>query len=347
MNNIFNFGIISFRQKLKYLYQKNKIHYFFTKNSLLVLILFCLETLLLPSPVSAHLGNGPPFLRVNGKFAQTNPYYQGPVTLNIPLDLTSNVMLVNKPFTVSVDIPSLQKQTFMPPGFFNNVKFRWTYATGSNFDAGSGEYKYGNSANYIFSQPGSYLITLEGRAPQDQGFAIIDTDQVNVLPSLNYKLPKVTVFAGIPKSADKPAVFTAKATIDPSVHTVRFLWDFNNGNISSGNKIQHAFANDLKTKGIGLIFTRVVDDHGFVTDIGFNANVENNRLSFAPFSTTVGKVKTPLLMGNISQAQSFLNQIKSPQKNQSQFPWIGIIIGGALLAVIFTLIRLTRRSKSI
>lgn len=129
---------------LYYFDEENYLNYIF------LVFVFWLQS------ASAHLGSGSTFLRVNENFAQNKFLYLGQITLSLPLDLATNPYLVNKPVTFSVDISSLGKQTFMPPGFFNNVQWRWSYATGYNFDQGNGEYQYGDKMTYAFTTPRSY-----------------------------------------------------------------------------------------------------------------------------------------------------------------------------------------------
>lgn len=323
-------------------------NFFFFSRKFFLSIILSIATLFIfqPSPVFAHLGGGPPFLLVNGKFAQTNPYYQGQITLNIPLDLAEESVMVGKPITFAVDIPSIQKQTFMPPGFFSEVKFRWSYATGDNFGQSNGSYKYGNSATYVFSHSGSYLITLEGQGPTDQAFVIIDTAQVDVVDSPSYVLPQVSVFAGLPSVDSKPVLFVANAKLDKSISSEHYLWDFNGGKLQSGKTAQHTFAEDLKTMGIGLVYLRVVDDKGFVKDIGFTIESNNGKPDVKQFGSVTSNSDISLVKsGTYQEAQKLTQQVKASVSKSAILPWYYVVPALALILGIFIIIYFTKRGK--
>src|SRR3954467_836058 len=83
----------------------------------------------LPVTASAHLGNGPPFMKVNGKYSQTNPYNQGSSTLTMSWDSAPETYLVNKPITFAIDVPVLMTATTVPVSFAKNIQVRWSVAT--------------------------------------------------------------------------------------------------------------------------------------------------------------------------------------------------------------------------
>ena len=308
-----------------------------------IFLIAAVLTLLSPTKVSAHLGNGPPFLQVDNAYAQTNPYYEGPVTLNVPLDLVSNNFLPNQPINFRVVISRLQNQTFTPPGFFKNVTFRWSYDGGDNFDQSNGEYQYGNSAPYSFPHPQSYLIVLEAKSPLDQGFVVIDNVQINVVPSMGYKLPQPSLFIGT-NALDpvKTVHLVSRPGLDPSVTSAHYLWDFGEGKLEGGKGIDHSFSGDIQKTGEGLIYNRVVDSNGLVADTGLQVENTKGKLNFHPFGNMTA---VPVSYG--TYAQSLASNKKNPaltSQKSSSFP-IYLPLSAVAFIVLMLLIRILRTRK--
>lgn len=306
----------------------------------MIVIVFGSGYFLLAPPVLAHLGGGPPFLRVDGIFAKTNPYYQGTVTLNIPLDMAQKPQLINVPVVFSVDIPSLQKQTFMPPDFFHNVKFRWSYASGDNFDQASGVYQYGNRTTYIFSHPQSYLVTLEAKSPMDQGFVVVDNVQVNVIPSVGYVLPHVALFIGTHNlNPLQPVRLVSQSIFDPTVTSAHYLWDFGEKKLEAGKSIDHTFQKDIATLGVSYIYHRVVDDNGLITDIGLQVENTNGKLNFHPFGNMSN---IPVRYGTYQDAiVSEKNNTAKLRVKKTSFPF-AILVGFLIFIFLSFFLRFIR-----
>ncbi len=269
-------------------------------NAVISLLLFLASFLFLVAPVQAHMGGGPPFLKINDTYAQTNPYYQGQLTLTIPQDNAPKSYLVGRPIQLAIDVNALTKQTTIPPEFARKLTFRWYVATGDNFDVVSKEYKYESAVTYTFPKPQSYLIIIEAKAPSDTDYITLDTVQLNVLPASSYKLPDVSVVVGTQHADPQKSVLLVSQTrFDQSVTSEKYLWDFNDGKLSHGLRVERTF-DAINDYGIGMIYHRVIDDKGFIADIGFTAEKVQGRLAFAPFGnmTTI-----PLKVVSYDEAQ--------------------------------------------
>ncbi len=73
--------------------------------------------------VFAHEGDGPPFVKVNDIYAQTNPLFEGIPTekgLIIPQDIAPHTYLVNTPIHLVID----PVQLGLDPSTLNEVEFR-------------------------------------------------------------------------------------------------------------------------------------------------------------------------------------------------------------------------------
>ena len=124
------------------------------KLSVTTLLLFLF--FFLPATASAHLGNGPPFMQVNGKYSQTNPYNQGSSTITMSWDSAPETYVVNKPITFAVDIPVLMAATTVPLSYAKDIQIRWTVAIGDNFEKKETKFETGQSFTRTFTKPGSY-----------------------------------------------------------------------------------------------------------------------------------------------------------------------------------------------
>ena len=130
----------------------------FTKVCLILLI----STIITVQEASAHAGGGPPFVKVNGEYALTNPLFQGNVNekgLEIPQDITKSLYTINTPITLDVEIDKLG----LSPENTEQVEFIWTFSKGDNFQHKVHKPLTGEHVTTSFSNVGSYLITVESR----------------------------------------------------------------------------------------------------------------------------------------------------------------------------------------
>lgn len=91
--------------------------------------------------------------------------------------------------------------------------------------------------------PRQGLITLEAKAPNDQGFVLIDNVQVNILANNAYQLPKLSLVIGTNNSLNSEVFFLSQTTFYKSVSTAHYLWDFNEGKLE---KVRTIFSNELE-----------------------------------------------------------------------------------------------------
>ncbi len=246
-------------------------------------------------PVNAHLGGGPPFVQIDGKYAQSNPVYQGESIVHLPQDLSPDTYVVNSPIVLSVDIPALTRQTTIPAAMAKDLTFRWSYALGENFEKRDPHYQQGSKTSYSFTKPGSYLIILEGKSPLDASYLTLDTVQIDVVPHDSYLLPKPAMFIGTDSNnPTKPVVFVSKATVDSSTRLKSVLWDFGDIRLSSGKQATHTFS-DLDQYGIASVINRVIDQNGIIADVAVKVENVDSVLSLKPLATssadliTIGK----------------------------------------------------------
>src|SRR5579859_5562686 len=137
---------------------------------ILCFITFIIIFVLNNKNVSAHVGGGPPFLEVNGVYAQTNPYYFNDPVITIPQDYTGKSYMVNQQIDLFVDL----NQLLVPPEIAAQTTFRWT------FEEGGQEYAFGVKQKHTYTKPGSYLISLDVKAPGETQYTLIDTVQIDV-----------------------------------------------------------------------------------------------------------------------------------------------------------------------
>lgn len=307
-------------------------------------LLFFLLFLFVPHFVFAHSGGGPPFLKVNEKYAQTNPYAGSIITLNIPQDIPPETYLVNKPITVSVDMDRLTKQTTIPPDLVDGLKFRWSLLDGDNFDKQIGGYQFGKEITYHLKTPKSYLLKLEIKSTEDDDFITFDTVQLNVVPNASYQLPKVSVFIGVQKDdTSKPILFVSQAKADPKSSIQKYIWDASDGKLENGSSLQHTF-DPLSAYDTREIYHRVIDSKGFVTDTGFVGEIIQGKITFVPFGTMK---KGSFIQGTYSEAERLAHRSgKSISGNWGIVLWVvGQLIGLSVMALLFAKYRKIKKKK--
>lgn len=283
-----------------------------------------------PLNTHAHLGGGPPFLKVNGKDAQTNPYNQGTTSaFTISWDTPPDVYLVNKPITFEINVLELMKATTISPDQANLIKIRWSVATGDDFETKDGKYVEGSKITKTFSKPGSYLVVIEAKLPNDSEYILINTVQIDVKPSVDYQLPFVTTYIGTQNDdPNKNVLLVSDATTDPTVKIKKYIWDFGDGKPRFESSVNRRFER-VASVGVETVFHRVIDENGFVSDVGFYSQKVGNSIRFVPFT---GNQNTPFVVGTYEEAQE---KAKMPGKITLSMPaFIGLtfavlfIVGG-------------------
>ena len=288
--------------------------------------------------VFAHLGGGPPFLKVNGKDADTNPLNQGASTFTIPWDLPPETYLVNIPVNFIVDVAELMKATTVPAELAKDIRFRWSIATGDNFENKQNESSTVNSLSKTFNKSGSYLVIIEAKLPKDSDFILIDTVQINIVPEQSYQLPYASVFLGTQYDDLKKNVFLlSDGGSDASTKIEKYLWDFGDGKLLEGISVQRRFEK-AETLGVEQIFHRVIDANGFIADIGFIAENKNDKLQFSPFISEKNLLVT---VGTYEQAAERAGKTES-KLSMPQFVGVAFGVIFVLGAIMWFVIKYTK-----
>lgn len=294
-----------------------------------------ISSFFLPHSVLAHSGGGPPFLKINDKFAATNPYYQSTTLLNISQDIPPESYLVNKPITVAIDMDQLNKQTTIPTDLIDSMVFRWSLLEGDNFDKQVGSYTEGTDQTYTLKEPRSYLLKLEAKTSEDEDYVVLDTVQLNVLPTASYSLPKARVFIGVQDNdTQKPLLFVSQSTADKHSTIKTYLWSMGN-KIQKGKFIEQTFPS-LSAYDTRMMYHRVIDSKGFNSDIGFAGEIAKGHMTFVPFTPMKSVAIT---QGSYAEAEKLAgNQAKS----MSGLWGIGFWFIGQIIILSFTAILLTK-----
>jgi hypothetical protein len=135
--------------------------------------------------------------------------------------------------------------------------------------------------------------------PADSEYILIDTVQVDILPSENYSLPFAYIYIGTQNDDPKKNVlFISDSTFDKSTRGKKYLWDFGDNALHEGRTINRKLEK-VDNVGVESIFHRVVDQNGFIADAGFVAEKSGEKLQFTSFSNA--KI-SPISVGTYQQA---------------------------------------------
>lgn len=243
-------------------------------------------------PVSAHLVGQPPFLKINGQYANLYPV---PLTslydFNLPQDLAPENYLVNQP----INFELVSERLPAPPNIVAITKFDWDFADGS----------HGNGLlnTHKFTKIGSFIVNIyadDGTTPKPQ---LLESVLINVLPDKDYVLPQAKILANGKMSKDSltdiiKADFNNSVSLDGSKSTnanklTEFFWDFGDQKSSSGGKQTHKYTPDLSQIFVVL---RVKDTNGFIADNYAeiqNIQAEKNGSASATTSTNTVQPQKP------------------------------------------------------
>ncbi len=261
-------------------------------NFLLVFLTFSFFLFTLPYPVYAHLIGQPPFLKINGQYANLYPV---PLTslydFNLPQDLAPENYLVNQP----INFELVSERLPAPPNIVAITKFDWDFADGS----------HGNGLlnTHKFTKIGSFIVNIyadDGTTPKPQ---LLESVLINVLPDKNYALPQAEILVNGRTSKDPltdiiKADFKDSIALDGSKSTsankiTEFFWDFGDQKSSSGDKQNHRYTPDLSQI---FMLLRVKDNNGFIADNYVeiqNIQAEKNKTASAATSTNTVQPQKP------------------------------------------------------
>lgn len=278
-------------------------------------------------PVSAHVGGGPPFLEVNGVYAQTNLYFFNDPGINIPQDYTGKTYLVNQPIELFIDV----NQLLVPPEIAAKSTFRWTFAEGNT------NYAFGVKQMHTYTKAGSYLLSLEVKAPGETQYTLIDTVQLDVLPNEHYQIPKASIaIATNHRNSTKPLLFQSNYSVDSSTKLKAIIWGFGDGTTSLKQDTYHTYTNLQDYATFPVIF-RVTDKNGLKGYAGVIVESIKGKLHFID---NLGKENT-------IPVSDTLTKIQSHTQNQTYIPGIEITIGTivSVIAVIISILLIKRLHK--
>lgn len=228
--------------------------------------------------VSAH-GSGPPYVKVNGVYAETHPViaYTTPVAFEIGSDLaSSSAFLVDEKIDFEIDekfFPNpyrLQANPFGSPSPTESLpdpEFLW------KFDDG-GEPQEGSDASVSYSSPGTYLIRLFVRYPgYSDEYAEVNTIQIHIVPDMSYTLPVAEMNVNnqsiIDPSRDIIEIRAGqKITFDAEESTgdtLSYEWDFGDEAQDSGKTVHHRYKRDEYYPVFPVL--RVTDENGLTSEI--------------------------------------------------------------------------------
>ncbi|HSW97663.1 MAG TPA: PKD domain-containing protein [Candidatus Saccharimonadales bacterium] len=278
-------------------------------------------------PVSAHIGGGPPFLEVDGVYAQTNPYFFNDPKINIPQDYTGKTYLVNKPIELFINL----NQLLVPPDIAAQSTFRWTFADSRDVAV---QRLYGVKQTYTYTKPGSYILTLDVKAPGETQYTTIDTVQLDVLPNEQYKMPKASMsIATDHRQSTKPLLFQSNFSVDPSTKVKEIIWGFGDGAIAKEKDALHTYTNLQDYSTFPVIF-RVTDDNGFKSYAGVIVESVKGQLHFVD---NLGKENT-------IPVSNTMEKIKNPANN-NQIPIMPTILGGILFIILIPIIVIIKKRR--
>lgn len=296
------------------------------------LFAYLLICLFFTPKASAHTGGGPPFLEVNGKYAQTNPFFSNDPNINIPQDSNPETapLYINEPISFIIDTDKL----LVPPDIAHASTFRWT------FDENSGEQQTGKNLTYTYHKAGSHLITLEVKAPGETDFLVIDTVQIDILPDKGYHLPKASMAVETDKGlVSKPVSFTAHIQVDKTAKVKAMIWGFGDGASSKSQNVTHLYK-DVPNYATYPVVFRVVDDHGFISDAGIIAEAKNGIFHFIDGNGKEGTIP-------VSDIAKSVSEKKNDRKQGFSIIALITIIIITFLSVVFFIWRTKKRGSPI
>jgi hypothetical protein len=230
-------------------------------------ILFLLAS---PSSIYAHAGGGPPFLKINDKYAYSNPFYIIQPSFIIPMDAISDNFVVGQQINFKIDTAFLG----VPEEILKQSTFRWQFEENGPFIEGL-EHKY------TYNKTGSYLVTIEAKGPGDSSYIVLDSLQINVIPSQLYQAPSVFIKSDSETSTlGKPIKFYADIKTDPSTSIKSYQWDFGDKKLRSGKEETATFSeNDIYQP----VFLKITDTNNLTSHTAIAVSSKDNKITLIPY----------------------------------------------------------------
>lgn len=246
----------------------------------LLLLLVCLFVIygVVGKRASAH-GSGPPYVKVNGLYAQTNPLttYTTPTKFRVGADLASpSAFLVNKSIAFEIDeqfFPNPYRFAANPLGGIAvpskeqiTPQFQWDFDDGSQLVEGT-------KVSHSYAKPGTYIVNVLVKFPgKTTEYASVNTVQLNVVPHAEYQLPEAVI--GVEEAVienpardvqeiapGKPVRFSGGSSRG---QITKYQWDFADGSDYTDKDVSKRFRYDDYFPIFPVL--RVTDQNGLVSD---------------------------------------------------------------------------------
>ncbi len=199
--------------------------------------------LIFPAAVHAHLINEPPYFKINNVFTDFYPVPSTSYEFNLPQDISKENFLVGQEIPFEIETEALP----IPQEIIAEKKFLW--------DFGDGEKAEGLKNTHSYSKMGTYIITIY--ADSQNGFEpqILQTTAINILPDVDYKLPKSVIKANNKTSAN-PSIeilklslknnlnFDASLSVGGSSEITEYFWDTGDTNFKNQKTFTYNYPNN-------------------------------------------------------------------------------------------------------
>lgn len=275
-------------------------------KKLLISLLFIVFVSLQATTVFAHLVGQPPFLKINGSYANLYPV---PVSsfydFNLPQDIGPSNYLINQ--TINLELDKIKLPA--PQDIVEKTKFTWDFG-----DGGQGT---GLINNHRYTKIGSYIVDIyadDGTIPQSQ---LLEKVLINILPNQDYKLPQSKILLNGKETNDSlidilQFSFKNPLQFDGSSSTGKissYSWDFGDQKSASGVSVSHQYAKDLTQ---AFVVLRIKDSNGFIADSFIE--VQNSDLKGESVLFNLGK-------------SGQLNKSDTPSQLKYSLIVLGVLIG--------------------
>ncbi len=224
------------------------------RRFLAIVILFLIVILSIPRGASAH-GSGPPYLKVNGKYAPTNQsVLAGDSRMSMGLDLSpDDKYLVNTPISFEIDLAYFPVSEELRA----QMEYRWRW------DAEDTNYSYGLKTSHMYSQPGSHFVIIEARLITEPQYTAVNSVKIDVVPHMEYQLPQAKIGYEGQVVSEKEVSFKSDVTLDKSASVVSYLWKLDDGIYKTESNPKYAYT--VSGFFIKQIVLQVIDSNGFVS----------------------------------------------------------------------------------